>query len=221
MRYNRYIVTIANLHPTRSTGKAKTLVAALGAVALGAAAVVAPLTVPTQAYAEVVPLAKGEVMNQELMAQATAKVEFTLPSIEVAAIPEAPEADTSPDVSDGTQQSAEADGGDRAPAVAPSAGTPDPGSAKAIAQGYVGAGAEFDCLVALWNKESGWNVHAHNPSSGAYGIPQSLPGSKMASAGADWQTNADTQIRWGLGYIQGRYGSPCGAWAHSQAVGWY
>lgn len=105
--------------------------------------------------------------------------------------------------------------------AAPAAGTPDPGSAQAIAMGYVGGGAEFDCLVALWNKESRWNVYSHNTSSGAYGIPQALPGAKMASAGADWATNPDTQIRWGLGYIKGRYGSPCAAWAHSQSVGWY
>jgi len=75
--------------------------------------------------------------------------------------------------------------------------------------------------VSLWNKESGWNYQAQNRSSGAYGIPQALPGSKMSSAGGDWQTNAATQVRWGLGYILGRYGSPCGAWDHSQSVGWY
>ena len=80
---------------------------------------------------------------------------------------------------------------------------------------------EFACLVALWNKESGWRVGAYNAGSGAYGIPQALPGSKMASAGADWETNPATQITWGLGYISGRYGTPCGAWGHSQAKGWY
>ncbi|MDQ1126636.1 hypothetical protein SAMN05216488_0229 [Microbacterium sp. LKL04] len=80
---------------------------------------------------------------------------------------------------------------------------------------------QFGCLVSLWNKESGWNYQASNPSSGAYGIPQALPGSKMGSAGSDWQTNPATQIAWGLGYIDGRYGSPCGAWGHSQSVGWY
>ena len=109
--------------------------------------------------------------------------------------------------------------------AAPVAGTPDPGTAKAIAADMVAArgwgSGEFDCLVALWNKESGWNVYASNPSSGAYGIPQALPGTKMATAGADWQTNPATQITWGLGYIQARYGTPCGAWAHSQSVGWY
>ena len=66
----------------------------------------------------------------------------------------------------------------------------------------------------------GWRVNAAN-SSGAYGIPQALPGSKMASAGADWQTNPATQIAWGLGYIAGRYGTPCGAWDHSESNGWY
>ena len=108
---------------------------------------------------------------------------------------------------------------------APPAITPDPGSAQAYAAGAVAArgwgATEFDCLVALWAKESGWRVNAYNASSGAYGIPQSLPGSKMATAGADWETNAATQIEWGLGYIQGRYDTPCGAWAHSQDVGWY
>ena len=103
--------------------------------------------------------------------------------------------------------------------------TPDPGSAQAIAYEMVLARGwgddQFACLVALWNKESGWRVNAYNAGSGAYGIPQALPGSKMASAGADWETNPATQISWGLGYIGGRYGSPCGAWDHSQRTGWY
>jgi hypothetical protein len=80
---------------------------------------------------------------------------------------------------------------------------------------------QFPCLDKLWKKESGWNHKASNPSSGAYGIPQALPGSKMASKGSDWKTNPATQIKWGLGYIEGRYGSPCKAWSHSQSVGWY
>jgi hypothetical protein len=94
------------------------------------------------------------------------------------------------------------------------------GSPKDYAASQVGAG-EFSCLNLLWEKESGWSSTASNPSSGAYGIPQSLPGSKMASAGSDWATNPITQINWGLQYIRSRYGSPCGAWAHSQSVGWY
>ena len=81
--------------------------------------------------------------------------------------------------------------------------------------------SQFPCLDKLWKRESGWNHRASNASSGAYGIPQSLPGSKMASEGSDWRTNPATQIKWGLGYIKGRYGTPCGAWSHSENVGWY
>ncbi|WP_353829088.1 hypothetical protein [Agromyces sp. SYSU T0242] len=105
-------------------------------------------------------------------------------------------------------------------------GPANPSGAQAIARDlmasmYGWGGDQFGCLVDLWNKESGWNVYAQNPYSGAYGIPQALPGSKMGSAGADWATNAATQITWGLGYIAGRYGTPCGAWSHSVSVGWY
>jgi hypothetical protein len=80
---------------------------------------------------------------------------------------------------------------------------------------------QFSCLDSLWTKESGWNTYADNPSSSAYGIPQALPGEKMATAGADWANNPATQIRWGLGYIADSYGSPCSAWAHSQSYNWY
>lgn len=105
-------------------------------------------------------------------------------------------------------------GGDNSPAGAQA-------SARAMLGNYGWGDDQFSCLVSLWNKESGWNYQAYNSSSGAFGIPQALPGSKMASAGADWQTNAATQVAWGLGYISGRYGSPCSAWGHSQSVGWY
>ncbi|MCW2522612.1 MAG: hypothetical protein JWO63_947 [Frankiales bacterium] len=98
------------------------------------------------------------------------------------------------------------------------------GDAQQIAASMVAARGwgtdQFSCLVSLWNKESGWRTNAANPS-GAYGIPQALPGSKMASAGADWQTNPATQISWGLSYIAGVYGTPCAAWSHSQATNWY
>jgi hypothetical protein len=80
---------------------------------------------------------------------------------------------------------------------------------------------QFGCLDSLWSRESGWRVNANNPYSSAYGIPQALPGSKMASVAADWAYNPETQIRWGLGYISARYGTPCGAWGHSQSHGWY
>ncbi len=82
-------------------------------------------------------------------------------------------------------------------------------------------GQQWTCLNLLWNRESQWRWNADNPSSSAYGIPQALPGRKMASAGADWATNPVTQIAWGLDYIADRYGSPCNAWAHSESVGWY
>ncbi|MDR0848739.1 MAG: hypothetical protein LBN10_06820 [Propionibacteriaceae bacterium] len=111
------------------------------------------------------------------------------------------------------------------PPSPPSGGSLSPAQAQSVAYGMVlsrGWGdAQFSCLVWLWNRESGWRWNAQNPYSGAYGIPQSLPASKMASAGADWPTNAVTQIVWGLSYISQRYGTPCGAWAHSEATGWY
>lgn len=88
-------------------------------------------------------------------------------------------------------------------------------------QNYGWEQSEFVCLESLWNMESGWNHRAHNRSSGAYGIPQSLPGHKMQSAGSDWRTNPQTQIRWGLSYIQQRYSTPCGAWNHFQRKRWY
>ncbi len=102
---------------------------------------------------------------------------------------------------------------------------PSPGTAKAFALDIVYDKGwdyhQYSCLVKLWERESNWRVNAHNSSSGAYGIPQALPGTKMASAGADWRTNPETQIKWGLGYISGRYGTPCGALAHSDEYNWY
>jgi hypothetical protein len=80
---------------------------------------------------------------------------------------------------------------------------------------------QFPSLNKLWNRESGWRVHAYNRHSGAQGIPQADPGRKMASAGPDWSTNPATQIRWGLRYIRSRYGSPRSAWRHEVRAGWY
>jgi hypothetical protein len=93
--------------------------------------------------------------------------------------------------------------------------------AKALLGEFGFSSSQFGCLDSLWTRESGWRVNADNPSSSAYGIPQALPGSKMASVAPDWATNPATQIRWGLGYIKSRYGSPCGAWGHSESHGWY
>jgi hypothetical protein len=98
----------------------------------------------------------------------------------------------------------------------------DPRDIARALMGDFGFGSDqFGCLDSLWTRESQWNPAAHNASSGAHGIPQALPGSKMASAGPNWSTDPATQIKWGLGYIQDRYGSPCGAWGHSESYGWY
>ncbi|GAA0994332.1 aggregation-promoting factor C-terminal-like domain-containing protein [Subtercola frigoramans] len=95
-------------------------------------------------------------------------------------------------------------------------------AAASIASSQYGWGdSQFSCLASLWQKESGWSYQAYNASSGATGIPQALPGSKMASIGSDWETNATTQIKWGLQYIASSYGTPCSAWSHSQSVNWY
>ncbi|MET0480519.1 MAG: phospholipase [Mycetocola sp.] len=109
------------------------------------------------------------------------------------------------------EQRASANTGDGARAVA----------AQMASSRYGWGSGEFNCLNKLWQKESGWSYTAYNASSGATGIPQALPGSKMATAGSDWKTNAATQIAWGLDYIDRAYGSPCAAWSHSQAMNWY
>jgi hypothetical protein len=102
---------------------------------------------------------------------------------------------------------------------------PNPGTAQSTAYNMLASfgfspQTYFGCLVDIWNRESGWRYDAEN-ASGAYGIPQALPGSKMGSAGADWQTNPATQIKWGLGYIKAIYGNPCSAWAFEEANGYY
>jgi len=111
------------------------------------------------------------------------------------------------------------------PAGSVSFPAPDPGTAQSIAWNMMSSfgfdpNTQFSCLNDIWTRESGWRWNAAN-ASGAYGIPQALPGSKMASAGADWQTNPATQIKWGLGYVQSVYGTPCSAWSFWQAHGWY
>lgn len=111
-----------------------------------------------------------------------------------------------------------------AAAALAAANTPDGARATArrmAAERYGWGEGQFSCLSSLWQKESGWNYQAYNRNGGATGIPQALPGSKMASAGADWRTSAATQISWGLDYIKRAYGTPCSAWEHSRAVNWY
>ncbi|MFF1272760.1 transglycosylase SLT domain-containing protein [Streptomyces marokkonensis] len=94
-------------------------------------------------------------------------------------------------------------------------------SAQATAKKMIGNSAEFQCFSNIVQHESGWNPTATNASSGAYGLVQALPASKMASAGSDWKTNPATQIKWGLDYMKDRYGSACGAWSFWQANNWY
>lgn len=105
------------------------------------------------------------------------------------------------------------------PYVPPAAGIKSWTAQQVTALGYTPE--QFTCLDLLWTRESGWNVLATNAKSGAYGIPQSLPAAKMASTGKDWLTNPKTQITWGLGYVKGRYGDACHAWAHSEEFNWY
>lgn len=100
--------------------------------------------------------------------------------------------------------------------------TGDPKSIAASLLPSFGFGQDqMQCLIPMWTRESNWNLHATNASSGAYGIPQALPAGKMSKFGDDWQTNAATQIKWGLWYVKSRYGSPCGAWSFWQSNHWY
>lgn len=161
----------------------------------------------------------AEKARQEAEAAAAAKA-----AADKAAAEKAASTRSSGSSSGGTGSSG---GGSSAPVASSGGGSGDnsPAGAKATARGmlagYGWGDDQFSCLVSLWNRESGWRADALNPWSGAYGIPQALPGEKMASAGLDWRTNAATQISWGLSYISARYGSPCGAWAHSERTGWY
>ena len=120
----------------------------------------------------------------------------------------------------GSTSTESSSGGASADYVAPSAGSVKDTAASMAASQYGWGSDQFACLDSLWAKESGWNPTAANPS-GAYGIPQALPGNKMATAGADWATNPATQIAWGLSYISSVYDTPCAAWRHSQAKNWY
>ncbi len=141
--------------------------------------------------------------RQQVILEDAATQSFTVTSAPKISIPAPPSSGTS------------------APVVEP---PPNPASAQGIAYHMLASfgfsTSQWSCLDSLWSQESGWRYNAENPS-GAYGIPQALPGSKMATAGADWLTNPATQIKWGLGYIKSDYGTPCNAWAHEQTYGYY
>ncbi|GAA4049158.1 transglycosylase SLT domain-containing protein [Streptomyces shaanxiensis] len=106
-------------------------------------------------------------------------------------------------------------------AAAPAQAATSTSSAQAIAKKMISDSAQYECFSNIVDHESDWNPNATNASSGAYGLVQALPGNKMASAGSDWKTNPATQIKWGLDYMNERYGSPCGAWNFWQANNWY
>jgi len=150
------------------------------------------------------------------LTQARAAIAQRQAAGKLAAVPAASQASAQPG------QTAAAAAAAAVPAAAVSGAS---GSPRQIAQAMLGSfgwsSGQFSCLDPLWEHESRWSVTAANPGSGAFGIPQALPGSRMASAGPDWQTSAATQITWGLRYIRDTYGSPCAAWSHEQATSWY
>jgi hypothetical protein len=154
---------------------------------------------------------KLEAERQQVILQDAATQAFSVTS--------APKISTAP-----APQASTGSSGGGGSSLVPSGPPPDPSSARGIAYNMLASFGfstdQFGCLNDLWTQESNWVYNAEN-ASGAYGIPQALPGSKMASAGADWQTDPATQIKWGLGYIKGIYGTPCGAWSHEEADGWY
>ncbi|RNE66693.1 aggregation-promoting factor C-terminal-like domain-containing protein [Cryobacterium tepidiphilum] len=160
---------------------------------------------------------KAAVAKAKAEAAAKAKAEAEARAAEEAAAAEAAaEQESSSDSSSGSSSDYSA----------PPASSVSSGDARSIARSmassqYGWGDDQFQCLNSLWERESGWSVSAYNASSGATGIPQALPGNKMASYGSDWQTNPATQIAWGLNYISGSYGTPCAAWGHSESVGWY
>jgi hypothetical protein len=221
-------LTVAAASTVVSTGSLSMAVDKLGDVSVTPALMVPSLTADIQAETQSVrertaalrgqlDAAVAKKAEEEAAAKAAAEAAAAQAAAEAAAAQAAAEAQAA-----AAAKAVKAPTAASAPAVNVNV---DPASAQGIARSIMAASYgwgddQFACLVSLWSKESGWRVNAAN-DSGAYGIPQALPGSKMALAGADWQTNPATQIAWGLGYIAGRYGNACGAWSHSQSVGWY
>lgn len=140
--------------------------------------------------------------------------------------PEPEPVETAEETPDSSGSGESDDSGSSGGSSYPTGGSYTGESPQAIAQQMLsdrGMSDQWGCFEAIIGQESGWDPYATNPSSGAYGIPQALPGSKMASAGSDWQTNPATQISWAIGYMNDRYGSPCGAYdfKFTQGNGWY
>lgn len=169
---------------------------------------------------------EAPTLDEQLAAQATAEAQAQA-AAEAAARAKA-EADAKAKAEAEARAAAEAEAAAARAAAAEEAARSveraieDPKSAaRALMADYAWGEDQFECLDSLWTRESNWRHTAENPSSGAYGIPQSLPASKMAEYGDDYRTNPITQIEWGLSYIDERYGTPCSAWGHSESVGWY
>lgn len=196
-------------------------ITAIAAVAVGAFLVLRPGSVPTGAA-----IAAAAVSNSRAMAvleqQRQQMINLDVASHSMRMVGK-PKLAQPAQVAAGTGGGSGGAGGGGT--TVPAAPAPNPGSAQSIAYNMLSSfgwspQTYFGCLDNIWTRESGWNYQAQN-ASGAYGIPQALPGSKMASAGADWQTNPATQIKWGLGYIQSTYGDPCSAWSFWQAHSYY
>jgi hypothetical protein len=176
---------------------------------------------PTAAALALIPGSKSAKLLEQKREQIILE-NFTAKTLSFVGSPKLATRPAPPPLSSSSSSSA---GGGGGTPVIPSGPPPNAGTAQSIAYNMMPSfgfdpKSQFGCLDNLWNRESGWRYNAAN-ASGAYGIPQALPGSKMASAGADWETNPATQIRWGLGYIKSVYGTPCNAWGHELADGWY
>ncbi len=195
-----------------TTAKCMAAVAVLGAL-VATGAVTQHIGEPSSGLSAVSQVAAAATMP-DVQAPADAAISFPALDVASSASPKATE-----------QAKAVKVAADAVKTVETPAVVDDPAAAQAYAASQLGSfgwGADqMSCLTQLWQRESEWLTSAENASSGAYGIAQSLPATKMESTGSDWASNYQTQIRWGMGYIQGRYGSPCGAWDHSNSVGWY
>jgi hypothetical protein len=210
-----------------------TAVTTVGAV-VGVASGSEPTAAAAQPVADAASLdniAGTQQVSDEMMTSLTEQAQTQQAAAETAAKKAVAEAARKKAAAEAAKKKAEAEAAAAAKAAeakakklaaeAASTGNYSIAAVQAMAQQIVGNSTQYQCFSWIVSRESGWNYRASNASSGAYGLVQALPGSKMASAGADWQTNPATQIKWGLGYMNSRYGSPCGAQQFWEANGWY
>ncbi len=185
------------------------VVAAVAAVAGGTADAVEPIS--TEAHIFTVPDAPAGIDAEAVLRR----------EVDLGALARATQLSTQADAISQADAELKAQEQRRAQGYDPTTTDPREIARQLMANKYGWGDAQFQCFNNIIMHESKWSITATNPSSGAYGIPQALPGSKMASAGADWRTNPATQIKWALGYVKARYGTPCGAWSFKSAHGWY